>query len=42
MLSVDGKIHLWEKGTPSAHHRQEPYSAKEAIAAMNAPASTAR
>ena len=36
MLIVDGQIHLWEKGTPSAHHRQEPYSAEEAIAAMNA------
>jgi hypothetical protein len=27
MLIVDAQIHLWEKGTPSAHHRQEPYSA---------------
>jgi hypothetical protein len=36
MLIVDGQIHLWEKGAPSAHHRQEPYSAEEAIAAMNA------
>src|SRR5260370_31396197 len=36
MLIVDGQIHLWEKGTPSAHHRQEPYSAERAIAAMNA------
>jgi hypothetical protein len=35
MLIVDGQIHLWEKGVPSAHHRQEPYSAEEAIAAMN-------
>ena len=23
MLIVDAQIHLWEKGTPSAHHRQE-------------------
>ena len=35
MLIVDGQIHLWEKGTPSPQHRQEPYSAEEAIAAMD-------
>ncbi|MGA7262477.1 MAG: hypothetical protein WBX30_16480, partial [Stellaceae bacterium] len=35
MLIVDAQIHLWEKGTPSAHHRQEPYSAEQAIAGMN-------
>ena len=35
MLIVDGQIHLWEKGTPSPHHRQEPYSAEQAIAAMD-------
>src|SRR5215472_11586419 len=35
MLIVDAQIHLWEKGTPSAHHRQEPYSAEQAIAAMD-------
>ena len=35
MLIVDGQIHLWEKGTPSPPHRQEPYSAEEAIAAMD-------
>ena len=29
------RIHLWEKGTPSAHHRQEPYSAEQAIAGMD-------
>jgi hypothetical protein len=34
MLIVDGQIHLWEKGTPSPPHRQEPYSAEQAIAAM--------
>ena len=34
MLIVDGQIHLWEKGTPSPPHRQEPYSAAQAIAAM--------
>jgi hypothetical protein len=32
---VDAQIHLWEKGTPSAHHRQEPYSAEQAIAGMD-------
>src|SRR5438874_2649894 len=36
MLIVDAQIHLWEKGTPSPHHRQEPYSAEEAIAGMDA------
>src|ERR1700710_272603 len=36
MLIADGQIHLWEKGTPSAHHRQEPYSAEQAIAGMDA------
>ena len=35
MLIVDAQIHLWEKGTPSPQHRQEPYSAGEAIAAMD-------
>jgi predicted TIM-barrel fold metal-dependent hydrolase len=35
MLIVDAQIHLWEKGTPSAHHRQEHYLAEEAIASMD-------
>ena len=35
MLIVDGQIHLWEKGTPSAHHRQEPYSMAQALAGMD-------
>jgi predicted TIM-barrel fold metal-dependent hydrolase len=35
MLIVHGQIHLWEKGTPSPPHRQEPYSAERAIAAMD-------
>jgi len=35
MLIADAQIHLWEKGTPSAHHRQEPYSAEQAIAGMD-------
>jgi predicted TIM-barrel fold metal-dependent hydrolase len=35
MPIVDGQIHLWEKGTPSPPHGQEPYSAEQAIAAMD-------
>jgi len=35
MRIVDGQIHLWEKGTPSPRHRQEPYSAAQAIGAMD-------
>ena len=35
MLIVDGQIHLWAKGTPSAHHRQEPYSMQQALAGMD-------
>jgi predicted TIM-barrel fold metal-dependent hydrolase len=35
MLIVDGQNHLWEKGTPSPPHRQGPYSAEQAIAAMD-------
>src|SRR3954451_11467127 len=35
MIIVDGQIHLWEKGTPSPHHRQEPYLAEQAIAGMD-------
>jgi hypothetical protein len=31
MMIADGQIHLWDKGTPSAHHRQEPYSAEQAV-----------
>jgi predicted TIM-barrel fold metal-dependent hydrolase len=36
MPIVDAQIHLWEKGTPSPQHRQEPYSAEQAIAGMDA------
>jgi predicted TIM-barrel fold metal-dependent hydrolase len=36
MLIVDAQIHLWAKGKPSAHHRQEPYSKDQALAAMDA------
>ena len=35
MIIVDGQIHLWQKGTPSAHNRQEPYLAEQAIADMD-------
>src|SRR5258708_40191902 len=35
MLIADGQIHLGEKGTPPPQHRQEPYSAEQAIAAMD-------
>jgi hypothetical protein len=30
MLIVDGQIHLWEKGTPSAHHRIVKYIERDA------------
>ena len=35
-MIVDAQIHLWAKGTPSAHHRQTPYLKDEALAAMDA------
>ena len=35
MLIVDAQIHLWGKGTPSPQHRQQPYSAQQAVAAMD-------
>ena len=36
MMIVDGQIHLWAKGTPSAHHRQTPFLKDEALANMDA------
>lgn len=36
MMIADAQIHIWAKGTPSAHHRQAPYSAAQAIAGMDA------
>ena len=36
MEIVDAQIHLWAKGTPSAHHRQTPFLKDEALAAMDA------
>ena len=36
MMIVDAQIHLWAKGTPSAHHRQTPYLKEETLAAMDA------
>jgi predicted TIM-barrel fold metal-dependent hydrolase len=35
MMIADAQIHIWGKGTPSAHHRQEPYSTDQALAGMN-------
>jgi hypothetical protein len=29
MLIVDGQIHLWEKGTPSAHHARVGENSRE-------------
>ena len=34
MEIVDAQIHLWAKGTPSAHHRQTPFLKDEALAAI--------
>jgi predicted TIM-barrel fold metal-dependent hydrolase len=34
-MIVDAQIQIWAKGTPSAHHRQEPYSKDQALASMN-------
>ena len=36
MMIADAQIHLWTKGTPSAHHRQTPFLKDEALAAMDA------
>ncbi|MBM3222981.1 MAG: hypothetical protein FJZ47_04140, partial [Candidatus Tectomicrobia bacterium] len=36
MMIVDAQIHLWSKGTPSAHHRQTPFLQDEALARMDA------
>jgi hypothetical protein len=30
------RVHIWAQGTPSAHHRQEPYSKDPALAGMDA------
>ncbi|MEJ0015219.1 MAG: amidohydrolase family protein [Acetobacteraceae bacterium] len=35
MLIVDAQIHIWAKGTPSAHHRQAPFSMDQALAGMD-------
>src|SRR5947208_5299685 len=35
LLSDDGHVHLQEKGPRPRQHRQEPYSAEQAIAAMD-------
>jgi predicted TIM-barrel fold metal-dependent hydrolase len=36
MMIVDAQLHLWRKGTPSAHHRQTPFLHEEALAMMDA------
>ncbi len=36
MRIIDAHIHLWEKGKPRGSHRQEPYSAEQALADMDA------
>lgn len=36
MMIVDAQIHLWAKGTPAAHHRQEPYTPEQALVDMDA------
>jgi predicted TIM-barrel fold metal-dependent hydrolase len=36
MMIVDAQIHLWNEGTPSAHHRQTPFLKEEALAMMDA------
>ena len=35
MMIVDAQIHIWGKGTPSAHHRQAPFSMEQALAGMD-------
>jgi len=35
MMICDAQIHLWAKGTPSAHHRQAPFSKEQALALMD-------
>jgi predicted TIM-barrel fold metal-dependent hydrolase len=36
MMIVDAQIHIWEKGKPPAHHRQEPYTMADALEGMKA------
>jgi hypothetical protein len=35
-MIVDAQIHLWDKGTPPAHHQQQPFSMDQALAGMAA------
>jgi len=35
MLVIDAHVHLWERGVPRAAHRQAPFTASEALAAMD-------
>jgi len=34
MVIVDAQVHIWRGGTPSAHHRQEPFGADDLLQAM--------
>jgi predicted TIM-barrel fold metal-dependent hydrolase len=34
MMIVDAQVHIWSGGTPSPHHRQEPFGADDLLAAM--------
>jgi predicted TIM-barrel fold metal-dependent hydrolase len=36
MVIVDAQVHIWSGGTPSSHHRQEPFGADDLLAAMAA------
>jgi predicted TIM-barrel fold metal-dependent hydrolase len=36
MLTVDSQIHLWTRGAPGGTHHRHPFTADEAIAAMDA------
>jgi len=35
-MIVDAQIHLWDKGTPPAHHQKQPFSMDQALAGMAA------
>jgi L-fuconolactonase len=36
VVIVDAQVHIWSGGTPSPHHRQEPFGADDLIRAMAA------
>lgn len=37
MMIVDAQSNLWANGIPRAHHRPEPYSKDQALAAASFP-----